>query len=125
MRILRVSLLCAVTLLFVGNPRLVLGQERGIVIRDSATAVSIIYPRLFGNMKLSPEQEAKAKVLIWHTQAAQTAAVGTPNGYDKIIKLQAVRDSALTAMFTNDADRAAFEANAAKMRPHPVSPPLH
>jgi hypothetical protein len=122
MRILSVSLLSAATLLLVGNPRLAIGQGRGMVIKDSATAVSITYPQLFGNIKLSPDQEAKAKVLIWHTQSAQTAAVREPNGYDKIIQLQAVRDSALSALLTNDADRAALEANAAKVRPRPVRP---
>jgi hypothetical protein len=123
MRIVHASVLSAAAFFLVGTPGLAVAQRRGRVVNDSATTVSITYPQLFGNIQLTPDQEAKAKVLIWRTQSAQLVAAREPNGYAKIVQLQVVRDSALSTLLTNDADRAKFEANAAKVRPHPLKSP--
>ena len=89
------------------------GQGRG-----GGPNVDSLFHRLFDGITLSADQEAKARELLSRLAAEQLAQSATAlqaalNSLPKRAALQAERDSALRALLTSDADRAAFDARAA------------
>jgi hypothetical protein len=76
-----------------------------------------LFKRLFEGITLTPAQQKQVRSLIRETQSAQNAAANEPDGFDKIIALQAKRDSSLTVLLPPGRDRETFRARAAEMFP--------
>jgi len=76
-----------------------------------------LFTRLFEGITLTAEQQKQVRSLIRETQSAQNIAANEPDGFDKIIALQAKRDSSLTVLLPPGKDRETFKARAAEMFP--------
>jgi hypothetical protein len=91
------------------------GGGRGGVLRDPADVAESVYRRLFDQITLTPSQESSARTLLLQLARDERAQADSeiPAMTELLTKRMAIqdrRDSALTALLTNDADRATFES---------------
>jgi hypothetical protein len=85
---------------------------------DSLTIRKNVFQRLFNGITLTPPQRTEAERLIAAADRQNWAQmhVDINEGWEKLIQIQAQRDSALRTLLSNDADRGRFDANARTMR---------
>jgi beta-lactamase regulating signal transducer with metallopeptidase domain len=101
----------------------------GSSAEDRSRMSEVIFQRLFNGIALTPQQVRSARAVIAKTLADQRMALARPAPrFGAIITLQDRRDSTLSALMSNDADRATFQRRAAEVSPRqtlmPADPAL-
>jgi hypothetical protein len=80
-------------------------------------ATRALVARLFEGIRLSVEQETRAREIISDTIGAQLAVtLRNADGWDRLLELLVARDAALRDLLTSDRDRTIFDRHSAEMR---------